>query len=458
MEILNSVVKYIISFKAYVMLPIIIFIFSQIFRLKLSLSIKSSLTIGIGFIGIFVIFDFFVRNIGPAVETLIIKTGLPMNVLDVGWPPLASIAWSFSLAPLMILIIIGVNIVLLLTRLTKVVNIDIWNYWHFIMVSAYVNASTNNVFLAIAAGIAAEIFILKVAEWGAPSVKRLANLPGIAITTLSAGGFYPIGAAGNALLEKIPGLNKVNANPEAIKKRLGVIGEPIVIGFFIGALLGFGAGYEAKALLELAFSIAAVVLLLPLMCNVLGEGLLPISEGMKEFMKKRFPNIGETYMGLDNAVIMGNPAVVVTGLLLMPVAVALAFVLPGINFIPIGDLANTMALIVMIVVATNGNVIRSFIIGIPIVIAQLYVASYMAPTITSLAEKTGFDFAGYDGPVTSFLDGGLPQRLWLYKIFEGNWIALACIPAVLGLLFITWRISKKVNKGLDDNQDSNHIE
>jgi len=44
----------------------------------------------------------------------------------------------------------------------------------------------------------------------------------------------------------------------------------------------------------------------------------------------------------------------------------------------------------------------------------------MAPTITSLAKGANFDFAGYTGEVTSFLEGGLPQRLWFFKVFEGN--------------------------------------
>ncbi len=443
MQILSQAIAYILSFKVYVLLPIIIFIFAMIFRLKLSLSIKSAFLIGIGFLGIFITFDFFVSNIGPAVKALIARTGLSMNVLDVGWPPLASIAWSFSLAPLMILLIISVNIIMLFFKLTKVVNIDIWNYWHFLMVGSLVSAATGNIFLTISSIVTAEIIVLKIAEWGAPHVKRYSKLPGVAITTLSAGGYYSVGAIGNAILEKIPFIRSLKADPVSLKNKLGLAGEPMVIGFVLGILLGAGAGFGVKTVLELAFSIAAVIVILPAMCGILTSGLIYISDGMKEFVKKNIPDLGESYMGLDNAVLMGDPAIIVSGLLMMPAALILAFVLPGVKFIPIGDLPNMIAMVTMVVVATNGNIVRTCIIGIPMIIAQLYVASYMSVTFTELAAKAHFVFRGYDGLITSFMDGGLPLRFWLYKTFSGNIIALCLIPVMVLVLFLTRYFSKK---------------
>jgi PTS system galactitol-specific IIC component len=442
MEIISQSVLYILSFKAYVMLPIIIFAFSLVFRMKVSTSIKASLTIGIGFIGIFVIFGFFVENIGPCVKALVARTGLQMNVLDVGWPPLASIAWSFRLAPLMIIVIMIINIIMLFFKLTKIVNIDIWNFWHFIMVGALVDAVTHNIFLSVGSVIIAEIITLKLADWSAPQLTRYANLSGIAFSTFSTMSYYPIGVIGNKIIDMIPIVNKLNANPENIRKRLGLAGEPMIIGFIIGILLGIGGGYDLKKTLELAFSIAAVILILPAMCGILSQGLIPISDAMKEFMRKKFPNMGDTYIGLDSAIITGNTAVIVSGLLMMPVALIFAFILPGISFIPIGDLVNVIALIVMTVVATNGNVIRTCIIGIPIVIGNLYVASYMSKFFTDIAYQTGFKFPGYDGVITSFMDGGNHLRFWLFKLFSGNWIALALIPVVAGVLFLARYIVK----------------
>jgi len=449
METLNHILQYIVSFKVYVMLPIIIFLFSLVFRVKVRIAIKSALTIGIGFIGIFVIFGFFIGAISPAVEALVQRTGLAMNTLDVGWPPLASIAWSFPLAPLMIIIVIIVNIVMLLLKLTKVINIDIWNFWHFIIASVLVNATTHNIFLAIAAGVTASVIIIKIADWSVPQVNRYPGMSGIAITTLSAVSYYPVGVIGNALLDKIPGVRKWSANPVTIQGKLGVFGEPMFIGIIIGVLLGIGANYELKKILELAFSIAAVVYILPLMCKILSDGLMPVSDGMKAFMAKHFPKIGQTYIGLDVAILLGDPAVVVTGMILMPIAILLAFVLPGITFIPIGDLVNIIVLVTMVVVATKGNVVGAVILSIPIIIGQLYIATYMSAFLTPLATAADIDFSGYKGQITSFLDAGMPLRFWLFKLFEGNWIALLLIPAVAGLLILARYLAKKETRLLD---------
>jgi PTS system galactitol-specific IIC component len=127
MGALSNVISYILSFKAYVLLPIIIFLFSLIFRLEVKKSIQAVLTIGIGFIGIFIIFEYFVKSTGPAVQAVVERSGLHSNALDVGWPPLVAITWSFKLAPVFMVLVMIINIIMLLCKLTNTVNIDIWN-------------------------------------------------------------------------------------------------------------------------------------------------------------------------------------------------------------------------------------------------------------------------------------------------------------------------------------------
>ncbi len=443
MENINQVISYLLGFKPYVLLPVILFVFALIFRMKLGQALKSALTIGIGFIGIFTIFGFFVAQIGPAVESLIRNTGLGFNALDVGWPPLAAITWSYKLAPLLIVLIMLLNVAMLFLKVTKTVNIDIWNFWHFIFTAAMVTEITGNKALGIAAALLATVITLKLADWSAGAVQRFSRLTGIAVSTLSALAYYPFGMIGNRLLEKIPGLNRLDANPEKIRTKLGIFGEPMVIGLIMGLLLGLGAGYEVKFLLELSFSIAAVIYILPMMCDILGRGLMPLSEQMKAFMKEKFSRAGETHIGLDNAVIVGHTSVIVTALLLMPLALILAFVLPGVKFIPLGDLANMVGAIVMVVVATRGNIIRSVIIGIPIIIGNLYVASYMAVVYTGLARKFNFKFEGYQGIITSFLDGGNLMRFWIIESFGRAWWAWLLTPVVLGMLYWTYKLSKE---------------
>ena len=52
---------------------------------------------------------------------------------------------------------------------------------------------------------------------------------------------------------------------------------------------------------------AAVLVLMPRMVALLMEGLIPISEGARSYIQKRFPG-KNVYIGLDTAIVIGHPA------------------------------------------------------------------------------------------------------------------------------------------------------
>jgi galactitol PTS system EIIC component len=435
MEALKQIINYILGFQAYVMLPIIIFILSLVFRIKIKEAAKASLTIGIGFIGIFTMFNFFIANVGPALEALIKRTGLRYNVLDVGWPPMATITWSFKLAPVLLVILIILNIVLLFFNLVDTANIDIWNYWHFIFMGALVYNATNNILFAILATVVSDIITIKIADYCAKDVQKFLGIKGISTPTLSGAVYYPIAKIMNSLIDKIPKLNKIEADPEHIQRKLGIMGEPMIIGLVLGILLGVSSGYDVKKILELGLAISAVVYILPMMSGVLTKGLMPISDGMKEFMHKKAPHLKDKHIGLDLAVILGNQSVIVTGLLLMPISLLLAFVIPGVNFIPLGDLPNIIGFEAMIIVACRSNIIRGLIICIPLIAGKLIVASKLSSIFTAISNGADIKFSGYEGQITSFLDGGNIFRFWLLRVFEGRLWAFIALPFIVWIIY-----------------------
>jgi PTS system galactitol-specific IIC component len=418
---------------------------AMVFRIKIATAIKSSLTIGIGFVGIFMTFDYFIDFINPVVSSLVERTGLQFTVLDAGWPPLAEITWSFELAPLLLILFMVVNVVMLVLKLTKTVNIDIWNYWHIILAATMIYQVTESVFVTIGLSTLVFIMVLKLAEWTAPIVNKFSGMEGICIPHLAALVHYPYALLANKLIDKIPGLRDIDAKPEAIQKRFGILGEPMIMGLLMGIGLGIGGGYNFKQTSELAINFAAVIYILPKMAGILGGSLIPISEGMKIFISTKFPDMGETYIGLDVAVLFGIPSILVTSLLLIPVSLIASFILPGINFIPLGELANLVVPVAFICIATNGNVIRSFIIGIPMVITSLYAASKMAVFITEMAASNNYHLVGFNGVFTSFLDGGNYFRAWLVQLVSLNTIGLLFLPVVIIMLVFTWKETKNIN-------------
>ena len=321
-------------------------------------------------------------------------------------------------------------------------DIDIWNYWHVIFTGALIYGVTASVPLTILGASAAFILTLKLSDWTAPMINRVSGMNGICIPHLSAITHYPLALAFNALFDRIPGFNKIEADPEKLKNAIGIFAEPMFLGLIIGAGLGIGAGYDVKQTSELAFGFAAVVYILPKMSGILGSALVPVSEAMKNFISRYLPGLGTTYIGLDVAVLFSMPSAVVTAILLMPVSIGLAFVLPGVRFIPLGDLTNLLVPMSIICVATRGNVVRAFIIGVPMVIANLYIATYMSPLLMQLVAAAPSKVMEYQGAFTSFLDGGQIFRAWWTSLFTLNPVSLGFIPVAAALLYFTWRQSR----------------
>ena len=444
-ETLLKAVQYILGMGPTVMLPIVIFIMASCLGVKLSRALRAAMTIGMGFVGIFLVFGLLVDSLGPAALDMVKETGINLPVVDLGWTPLAAIAWASRIAPFVVPLTIIINIVMLTFNWTKTVDIDMWNYWHFAFVGALVYSSTGNFFLGLfAAGLTAVITFL-LADWCAPMVQKYFDLPGISLPTLSSAIFFPIGLLGNAIIDRIPGLNKLNADPETIQKRFGVFGEPMMIGLILGVVIGILAKYDLKGVLNLGINLGAVMLIMPRMVKLLMEGLLPLSDAIRDFLRKRYPDRDDLYIGLDIAVAVGHPSVIATALMLIPMGILLAVILPGNRLLPLGDLANLWVPISMVVLACKGNVIRSFIIGIPILIGNLYVASAIAPVITRIAKSIDFPL-GTSSEISSLLDGGNPFRFWMVKIFEGNFTALIFIPIVLAIIAFLYKATKKEMK------------
>ena len=66
------------------------------------------------------------------------------------------------------------------------------------------------------------------------------------------------------------------------------------------------------------------------------EGLVPISNATKSYMTKKYKG-QQFYIGMDSAVLLGHPTTLAVGLLLIPIALILAMILPGNTIVPMAD-------------------------------------------------------------------------------------------------------------------------
>lgn len=204
-----QVIQYIVNLGASVMIPIVIFILGLLLRQGVGKSLRAGISIGIGFVGINLVISLLTNNLGKAAEAMAKNFNMGLNVIDIGWPGTSPMAWGSNMGLIAIPVAIGVNVLMLVTRQTKVVNVDIWNIWHMAFTGAIVQIATGSFAWGIAGICIHAAIAYKLGDIFKPVTDGYFGLDGISIphgTSAYMGIFAkPI----DDLIEHIPGLNKI---------------------------------------------------------------------------------------------------------------------------------------------------------------------------------------------------------------------------------------------------------
>jgi len=334
----------------------------------------------------------FASAIIPVLVKVISATGMKLDVIDLG----VASAQSFVIFPLkfyaiLLIVGLGVNILMIALKLTKTFDVDIFNYYVWALSSAFVYVLTNSVGWAIAAFVVTEVIILKLADLTQPAIAREYGLEGVSVPHGNAVVFAPVGMLVNWIIEKIPKVRDINWSPEAIEKKFGGIVEPSTLGFVMGIVLGIIAKSSAGEVIQLGLITAAFMIIFPKVLNILIEGITPVADGMREFTEKKLHR--QLHIGLDAAILVGMPDVMATGILLVPVILLLAFILPGNRVLPMADLAIAAPFLVSCAMPyCKKNIFRGFISGIIIFIIALYMCTGTAALYTQAAALNGVPF------------------------------------------------------------------
>ena len=409
MDTIKAIFDFLTGLGSPVMLPIIIFILGLILGQKIGRAFISAITVGVGFIGLGLVITLLFDALGPATAALVEATGIQLNALDVGWGVAAAIAFGTVVGSLVFIVALGVNLIMLVFNWTKTLNVDMWNYWHYAFTGSMVYLVTGeNLLLGLIAAAIHAIISLLIADWTAKDVQEFFKIPGVSIPQGWAITSVPIIKGLNWVVEKIPGLRDIYWDSEGMQKKLGVWGQPIVMGATLGLLFGLIAyGFQTKVL-TVAIQMAAVMLLIPRIIAIFMEGLTPLSEAARVFMQKRFAG-REFYIGLDSAILIGHPITIAAAIILIPITLFLAAILPGNNTLPAADLAATAFFIAMVPPLTKGNFFRSILYGTIIMVMVLYISSAFAPLLTQIAADIGF---------------AIPEgAVQITGLSGGNWIA-----------------------------------
>ena len=432
---MEQVFSYIISLGASVMMPILFTIIGLCIGLKFGKSLKSGLYVGVGFVGLGIVTALLTNNFGGPLSEISELYDLQLGVFDMGWPAAAAVAYNTAVGALIIPICLGVNFLMLITKTTRTVNIDLWNYWHFAFIGAVAYfVMGESLAWGYFAAIVCYINTLVMADLTADKFQRYyEGMDGISIPQPFCQSFTAFALGINWLLDKIPGFSKLDIDAEGLKKRFGVLGEPLVLGVIVGALIGVLAQMDIKKILFLGVTMGAVMELIPRITRLFIDGLMPISEKTQEVVKRKF-NGRKVYIGMSPALVIGHPTTLVVSLFLIPVALGLAVILPGNEFLPLASLAGLFYVFVMVLPYTKGNVAKTFIIGLVALAIGLYFVTDMAPAFTKAAhavyKQTGDNAAKIpDGFEAGALDFASSLFGWVtYKCVNNlKWVGMGIL-------------------------------
>ncbi len=391
---MESVFSYIIGLGAAVMMPVIFTILGLCIGIKFGDALKSGLKVGVGFVGLSIVTALLTSALGPALNSVVGLYDLQLKVFDMGWPAAAAVAYNTAVGAFIIPVCLGVNIIMLLTKTTRTVNIDLWNYWHFAFIGAVIYFASGSLAWGFFGAIICYIVTLILADMTAKKFQNFyKDMDGISIPQPFCAGFVPFAWAINKGLDKIPGMNRIEIDAEGMKKRFGLLGEPLFLGVVVGMVIGcltcssFGEIVDKiPYILGLGIKMGAVMELIPSVTVLFIEGLKPISDATRSLIARKFKGADGLNIGMSPALVIGHPTTLVVSLLLIPATLALAVLLSGNQFLPLASLAGMFYVFPLVLPFTKGNVVKTFIIGLVVIIIGLYMVTNLSPWFTLAAK------------------------------------------------------------------------
>lgn len=426
---LQSVVEFILNLGAAVFVPALMIIIGLIVRMKVKDAISAGIILGVAFLGMNIVIGFMIEALTPAAQGLAERTGIELTILDGGWTSMATLAWAWPLAFLMFPLQLGINAIMLVFNATKTLNVDLWNVWGKILTAVLIVGVTHNVYLAFTVAAIQVVVELILCDANQRQIQELNGIPGVTVSH-SMMIFCVVLMPIDWLLKKIPALRK-NMDANALKDKIGIFAENHVMGFIVGALLGIAAGYDVAKTLMLAMQAAAALTLFPMVAKLFMQALSPLSDGISDYMKKRFKD-RELFIGLDWPILAGCSEVWVAIVIMVPVTLIFAFILPGNGVLPFAGILN-ISLCAPALVVTGGNLLRMIILGVVTTPVFLYVATFFAGTITDLANSTKaislqtgqeITWSTIEYPVFRFIMGEASKFSIIGLLMLAGWIVL----------------------------------
>jgi len=448
MGVLQNAIQYILDLGSAVFVPLLMIIVGLLARMKWKDAISAGVILGVAFVGMNIVIGFMLDALTPAAQGLVERTGIQLTVIDGGWTSMATLAWAWPLAFLMFPLQIVINMALLIFNRTKTLNVDLWNVWGKIFTAVLVLGFSGNIILAFLVAAIQMVAELLLADVNQKQIEKINGIPGVTVSH----GMMIFGVfllPFNWLISKIPGLDR-HIDADTMKDKLGIFAENHIMGFIIGLLLGIAAGYTVPEMLMLAVQAATALTLFPMVAKLFMQALSPLSDAISDFMRKKFEN-RQLFIGLDWPILAGSNEVWVATILMVPITLIYAIILPGNSILPFAGIIN-LGLAVPALIITGGNLLRMLLLGIVTTPIFLYVASAIAPIVTDLAKSTGAVKIA-EGQMISWSTVEFPVFRYIFaSASAGNILSILGIVVWVILFVLYYRMMKKRTEQMEKEE------
>jgi PTS system galactitol-specific IIC component len=420
LEILSKIMG---AFGASIIVPVVILIIALFMNVRLKRAFQSALSAGIGLIGFNMLIGAYTPIVTPVVNRMVEHTGVNLRILDTGWQATSIVAYSTEVGMIFLGFGLLLQFVLFSVKFTNVfMPSDLWNNYSFMLWGSMLYLVTSNMMLSIGLMVLANLFTLLFSEVLA---KRWASYYGYPGTTISAPHDVvqvPYGMLMDWILTKA-GADKVQWNPTSVQQRLGFLGEPTTLGFILGLALGFSGNYMRLydlgawgEIMTVGVSTAAVMSIFPKIAGIFASAFTSITDASKKSAKS-----------------------LISGLLMIPIILVLAIILPGNETLPMVDLIAIPYIIQPIVAISRGNIFKTLISGIVLLVMNLYVITAVAPIFTDVAQSVGVIIPAGTLLIASFVVLGNYFLGTLFLIFLTQnplWIGLSVLLYLILFFFV----------------------
>jgi len=457
------------TFGAPVFVPIVIFIIALVMKVDKKKAFFSALYAAVGLQGFTLLINSYTPIITPVVQKMVENSGIDLPVLDVGWQSTALIAYSTQAGMIFIALGLILQLVLYAIRWTDVFQPgDLWNNYSYMVWGSMVYFVTKNMALAILCMVVLNLYSLLMAELIAKRWSNYYKYPNCTIIAMHNIEPAPFAVVMDWIFSKL-GLDNVQLSPSDLQKKLGFLGEPVSLGLLLGILIGIVGNFknlgDLSAWGEIAtagIATAAVMAIFPRVAGIFAQAFLPITEAANKSLKTSNQKSRNWYLGINDATGYGEPATLITGIILIPIMLAVAAILPGNKVLPLVDLIAIPFMIQGIIAITNGNIIKTIITAVIWFSAGLYMATYTAPLFTNVASQVGVNLPGGALMITSFNILAKPLVGLIFLAFlSGKWYFVGLTILVYMILYILFRKNKssiyeylesRANRGLETNR------